>query len=309
MASTRTIAAVSHPNRPAMMASPADGQDERLLARHAAARYGATGSTVGSDRSQSSASSSASSMGGANLADGHQQRKSPFSIGVLASISVQALRRPIHRGVLIVLDAALGSTGSSSYRRHPNAADHDGTGKTAEQGVVVRAVPAGLGNADEALPGDEHGTTRDAEDAVVIVGDDQDTITDDDDDDDDDEQSDASADEEDLTTKIAILERLRGRRAYWYNIEPIYTRHSHRAPSGGDGQRPPFPPTADEGSERHHHRLFPLIVFAVVGTHVVVSLVWSLGVRKAGIGAVTWGVGFQQSLIVSLGALFAGLGA
>jgi hypothetical protein len=34
-------------------------------------------------------------------------------------------------------------------------------------------------------------------------------------------------------------------------------------------------------------------MFGVVAVHVVVSLVWSLGVRKAGIGAVTWGVSLQ----------------
>ncbi|KAJ9122917.1 hypothetical protein QFC24_003955 [Naganishia onofrii] len=195
--------------------------------------------------------------------------------------------------------------------------------------------------------GDEEERVYDGQDVEHRTQDDSAVIDIEQEDDDDDNVSDVSAEEEeDLATKIAILERLRGRReleqilgipfpnialplhllwridallfnlgltlivsAYWYDIEPIYTRHSHRSsplppPSNGSGGGgngyPPFPPV---GSQRHH-RLFPLIMFGVIAVHVVVSLVWSLGVRKAGIGAVTWG-----SLIISLGAVFAGLGA
>jgi hypothetical protein len=38
-------------------------------------------------------------------------------------------------------------------------------------------------------------------------------------------------------------------------------------------------------------------MFGVVAVHVAVSLVWSLGVRKAGIGAVTWGVSLQLAFL------------
>lgn len=43
-------------------------------------------------------------------------------------------------------------------------------------------------------------------------------------------------------------------------------------------------------SAESRHRLLPLIVLAVLATHLAVSSVWAMGVRKAGIGAVTWGV-------------------
>jgi hypothetical protein len=67
--------------------------------------------------------------------------------------------------------------------------------------------------------------------------------------------------------------------AYYYNIEPIYSRHPHQR-----NVRHALEAAAS------HHRLLPLIIFAAISTHLVVSVAWALGVRKAGIGAVTWGV-------------------
>lgn len=72
--------------------------------------------------------------------------------------------------------------------------------------------------------------------------------------------------------------------AYYYNIEPIYTRHPHQRNVRH----------ALEAAARHH-RLLPLIVFAVISIHLVVSIAWALGVRRAGIGAVTWGVRFDDT--------------
>ncbi|KAJ9103267.1 hypothetical protein QFC21_002690 [Naganishia friedmannii] len=164
----------------------------------------------------------------------------------------------------------------------------DAEGKTAQQGQS-------RGEDEAVYDGPEIDHRTQDESAIIDIEEDG-----------NDDDSDASAeDEEDLATKIAILERLRGRRGSSFpkSASPIgvYAQESSPPPSSGEGGGyPPFPPVVSQ----HHHRLFPLIVFGVIAAHVAVSLVWSLGVRKAGIGAVTWG-----SLIVSLGAFFAGLGA
>lgn len=139
--------------------------------------------------------------------------------------------------------------------------------------------------------------------------------------------------EEDLERKIGILERMKGRRdleevlgqpfpniplvlhylwridtlllnlgltlfvsAYYFNPEPIYPpSHAH----------PPFPPMEeDTPADRHPHRLLPLVVIGVTLVHAIITLLWNLSTRKLGVGAISWG-----SLIISLGSLFAGIGA
>ncbi len=149
--------------------------------------------------------------------------------------------------------------------------------------------------------------------------------------DDDDEDIQEAQDEEDLDAKIDALVRMRSRRelesalgipypninfalhilwridtillnlgltlllaAFFFNPVPLYRRPpTHRTEEGlpmDDGYLRPV-------------RLLPLVVVGIITLHTLVSLTWSLGLRRLGLGAVTWG-----SLILSLMSLFAGLG-
>ncbi|GHJ88935.1 hypothetical protein NliqN6_5337 [Naganishia liquefaciens] len=317
----------------------------------------------------------------------HPFQWQPFSIGMLASICVQAMRYPIYEGFDIAMIALFGASAKDKallnrhsgrlslltsllaitaltsfhealriftlYLINPRAYSHDPLYSTTTQ-IFQQSYHLGLGwGLAEAFWGiakgwfagmrlyvdvlpwkrqnlaatrnivqssDEYLPSGVSDEAVEERRDGMEMEVDDDD----------SSAEEDLATKIAILERLQGRReleqalgipfpniafplhilwrldallfnlgltlivsAYYYNIEPIYTRHPHQRSIRH----------AVEAAARHH-RLLPLIIFAVISVHMVVSIAWALGVRRVGIGAVTWG-----SLIISLGALFAGLGA
>jgi len=136
--------------------------------------------------------------------------------------------------------------------------------------------------------------------------------------------------QEDLERKIGILERMKGRRdleevlglpfpniplvlhylwridtlllnlgltlfvsAYYYDAEPIYPIEHERSSTPG---------VSAETS--HPHRLLPLVMAAAIALHALITLLWNLSVRSLGVGAISWG-----SLMVSLGSLFAGIGA
>ncbi len=110
--------------------------------------------------------------------------------------------------------------------------------------------------------------------------------------------------------------------AYYFNAEPIYPpSHAHQARPRGDGSAGD---EADAAGPRATHKLLPLVVVAAVVVHSVITIAWNLGVRKLGVGAVSWSVGGGfgvewpgadshcrplQSLILSLASLFAGIGA